>query len=320
VAPPRHEKIPRSWPVSSEPENQQFQSDEDRYEYLRDKKREDRLRRWAARSDWRRRALRPGAWVFVVAAATEAVGLGLQAAEVPDSWWGDDGNQQPLDHVVAIVAAIAVVLTAVLAAAYGRLLEARKVDRRLEELAKAIAREVCRQTDFRTDNLGVHVWELHDPRVWLIPRWIPHRPHARHLGRRAAFIPERREHEAIAFMEGVGVVGRCWERRREVIEDLGEMLTTVRDAAAYYSEFGYRERYRLSFAHLWNTRHFWTIWAYPIFVGPPGAKDFGGAVTVDYQRPGGAEKLQRLADNRTQELDSLLADCAALLRGESPVS
>jgi hypothetical protein len=223
-----------------------------------------------------------------------------------------------LDYVVAFVAALAVVLTAVLTAAYARLLEARSVDRRLEELAKSIAREVCRRTRFSSENVGVHIWELHDPRVWLIPRWM-HRRHARHLGRRAAFIPERREHEAIAFMEGKGVVGRCWERRREVIEDLG-VMASVPDARTYYRNFGYRERYRLSFAQLWSTRHFWTIWAYPIFVGPPGAKDFGGAVTIDYQRPGGADELRRLADNRTQELDSLLADCAALLRGESPVS
>jgi hypothetical protein len=320
VTPPCDLNVTRSWPTTHESEEQEFQADDDRDKYRRDRRLERRLRRWAARSDWRHRALRPGAWVFVGAAATETVGLGLQAADVPDSWWGDAGRETALDYVVAIVAAVAVVLTALLAAAYARLIEARKVDRRLEELARSVAREVCSRTKFSPDHVSVHVWELRDPRVWLIPRWVPKRWHARHLVRRAAFVPERREHEAIAFREGVGVVGRCWARRREVVEDLGEVMAKASDAATYYRELGYHRRYKLSFANLWNTRHFWAIWAYPIFVGPPGAKEFGGAVSVDYQCPNGAQALRQLADNRTHELDSLLADCAALLRGESPVS
>jgi hypothetical protein len=133
-------------------------------------------------------------------------------------------------------------------------------------------------------------------------------------------VTERREHEAIAFMEGVGVVGRCWARKREVVEDLSPILAAATDAKSYYESFGYEQRYRLSFDQLWNTRHFWAIWAYPIFLGPPGGKSFGGCVSVDVRCPGKAGRLRIVADNRSQELHSLLADCAALLRDETPAN
>jgi hypothetical protein len=316
-------KIQRRWPPSARPERQSFAADDEvgKAQYATDEKREKRLRRWAAREDLRRRAFKPGAWVFVVAATATAVGLGLQVANVPDGWWGNRNAKTALDYAVAVAGAAATMLSGLLAFAYAQLRHARLVDRRLEELARSIAREVAVASSLPADHLSVHAWQLRDPRVWLFPRWFPRRPHARHLVRRAAFVPERREHEAIAFMEGMGVVGRCWERRRDIVEDLGDILNFVAanpSAEAYYREFDYDARYRLSFANLWNTRHFWAIWAYPIFLGPPPAKSFGGCVSVDFQCPGHADELRRLADNRTQELDSLLADCGALLRGEAP--
>lgn len=308
---------PRQWPPSGESEKQSFTSDEERKRYEIDEKQKARLRRWAARSDFRRRALRPGAVVFAAVAAVDAAGLGLQAADVPDDWWGEEGENTSLDYIVALVAALGILAAAVLAESYRRLLVDRVVDRRLEELARSIAREVRNLSGVSTDIISVHIWELIDPRVYLIPRWLPRRPHARHLARRAAFVPERREHESIAFMEGFGVVGRCWQRKREVVEDLSVILENAPDATSYYARFGYEQRYRLNYANLWNTRHFWAIWAYPIFVGPPAGKDFGGCVSVDFQCPDHADKLRSVADNRSQELDSLLADCAALLRGDA---
>lgn len=318
--------IRRRWPRSEKPEREPFAARDNPGEqaiYAKDQQLEKRLRRWAARNDRRSSLFAPGAWLFVVAAVVTAIGLGLQTAGIPDGWWGERDDKKMLDYVVAIAGAVGTILSAVLASAYARLRDARGVDRRLEELARSIAREVSARSGLATDHLSVHVWQVRDPRVWGCPHWCRWSPRVPHLFRRAAFVPERREHEAIAFMEGKGVVGRCWERRREVVEDMGELLEFVAanpDADAYYQQFDYDRRYRLSFANLWNTRHFWAIWAYPIFLGPPGAKAFGGCVSVDFQCPGHLDDLRHLADNRTQELDSLLADCAALLRGEAPAA
>jgi hypothetical protein len=316
--PPCKPPIERPWPVSGVDESQTFTSDDERQLYRADKKREKRLRCWTARDEWRRRLVEPGAWLFVIAATLLVVLLGLQTANIPDHWWGQQDKHKTLDYVVAVAGALGGVLSAVLAAAYARLRHARYVDRRLEELAKSIARQVRDMARISTDHISVHIWQVRDPRVWGIPHWVPKRPHARHLSRRAAFITERREHESFAFMKGVGVIGRCWERRREIVEDLSHVLAVADDAKTYYDTLNYRQRYRLSYAALWNTRHFWAIWAYPLFLGPPGARPFGGVVSVDIQCPGHADALRKVADNRTQELDSLLADCAALLRDDTP--
>jgi len=252
-----------------------------------------------------------------VVAAAETIALGLQVADLPTS---DFWSGSPLaGNAVAAVAIISVLLLAVVAEAYARVVKERQGDRRLEELARSIARLVSRETTASGDQIGVHIWQVRDPRLWLIPRWMPYRQKSEFLIRRAAFVPERREHEAIAFLPGYGVVGRCWLRRREILADLHSIAARATDAPSFYRHLDYEERYRLTFAHVWNTRHFFSIWAYPLFKGPPGAFTFSGSVSVDIQCPGHLDDLRRMADNRSAELNSLLADCASVLRAEADI-
>lgn len=372
--------VSRKWSSSTTSEIQRpYLSKEDEALYRAQEKLEKRLRRWAGRDAWRRRLVRPGAWIFAAIAVVGTVAAGLQFADFPATWWGEE-NPTPVDRAVTVIGALAIVAAGVLATAYARVVEGRARDRRLEELARSIAREVRNLSNVDADLISVHVWQLRDPRLWLVPRFLRNRPHflskrhssskqssesfaeqrpegeeepnapsseqprdekeqppkegpardsaspalsrwsAPHLVRRAAHVPERTEHEGFVFTPGVGVVGRCWDRRREVVEDLTDILKDATDAATYYRRWSYEERYRLSFANVWNTRQFWAIWAYPIFVGAAGAEYFGGCVSVDIQCPGRAAKLREVADNRSPELDSLLRDCAALLRREVPVA
>jgi hypothetical protein len=229
----------RPWPASDAIEGQaRFVSDADKHLLAAHEKQAKRLKRWAVRENWRRKLLAPGAWIFVAAASVELMLLGLQAVNIPDHWWGQHGEHTFLNYVVAAVGAIGVLLSAVLAHAYARLRQARQHDRRLEELARSIARQVRDVGDIGIDELSVHIWQLREPRVWCWPQRFPLGPHAPHLARRAAFVTERREHEAIAFMEGVGVVGRCWARKREVVEDLSPILAAATDAKNYYERSG----------------------------------------------------------------------------------
>lgn len=312
------EDVTRHWPASDHDESQpRYLSADDRETYEADKKIERRLRKWASRDAWRRRFFRPGARLFGVVAVVETVALSLQVAGLPkDTFWATDSLAS---HIVAAVAIAGVLLLAVVAEAYARVVRERQGDRRLEELARSIARLVSSRTKVKPDHISVHIWQVRDPRLWLVPRWVPYRRSATFLIRRAAFVPERREHEAIAFLPGYGVVGRCWLRRREILADLNSIARLATDAASFYGKLSYEERYRLTFAHVWNTRHFFSIWAYPLFKGPPGAFVFAGAVSVDIQRPGHVDDLRRVADNRSAELNSLLADCASVLRAEADI-
>jgi hypothetical protein len=280
---------------------------EDRERFETDRQLEKWLRAWARRRAVLRRWLSPTSRLFVGIAVLGAFSLALQQFDLPTSgFWESKGGQA----VLGLVGIIGLLAAAITTEAYRDLTVRRRGDARLQDMCRSIARVVQAESKIDLEDISVHVWAARLPKRWTIGPRIPH------LDRRAAHIPERREHEAFAFIRGRGVVGRCWLRRREVVIDLEELQRKAPDAGTFYGALGYEERLRMSFAQLWNTRQFTAIWAYPLFAGPAGAPEFAGCVSVDLHCPGSAAELRALADNRTLELSSLLADCAGVLREE----
>lgn len=244
---------------------------------------------------------------MLVAVLTGAAAA-LQEGEVPSRSFWEDG----WPHLaITVVSVLSLLLSAVLVEEYRRLRLRRDSDNRLHDLARSVARNVAESLPIDIDDISVHVW-----RVRSVRKMLPFRPRLAYLERQAAFIPERREHEEFAWLLGRGVVGRCWQRRREVIVDLDEEIYAhATDAATFYS-LSYENRLRMTFAQVRNTRHFKAVWAYPLFVGPVAAPSFAGCVSVDVRISGRAAALRYLADHRSHDLNSLLADCAAALRAE----
>jgi hypothetical protein len=303
----------RQWPPSGRPESapreKELESAE-RKQFRLDERTEKKLRRW---SRWHlrwRRLLSPASRLFAIVAALELVALALEAKKVPsDTFWQHRGAHL----TVTAISVVALALTAVLAEAYRDVVARRRGDQRLRDVCRSIARAVQTQTGLAGDDISVHLWAVRRPRRWFVANLRLHR--LEFLERRAAHVPERREHEDFAFIKGRGVIGRCWLRRREVVVDLQALQAQAPTAEAYY-KLGYEGRFRMTFAQLWNTRQFMAVWAYPLFVGPAGSPEFGGCLSVDLSCRDEAQSLERLADNRTPELSSLLADCAGILREE----
>lgn len=287
-----------------------------------------RLAAWSRRAELRRQIARPGAIVFALVAAAQAVGLSMQVAKLPDeTFWRPHGPAWWTFNVAVLVSFL---LTVVLAGTLARSLADRREDLVLQQHCRSLARYCARATGLEIDHLGVHVWSVRDPRVWLLPRWLTdcligsepcptgwraRVPRAPFLDRRAAYTSERRVHPTFTFTRDKGVIGRCWRLERELVEDL-EVLRVAGTAAEFYERFPYDVRYGLSWRQWWNSRHFSTIWAYPLFAGPKAARHFAGCVSVDLKCDGQFEALTRLSSDKSPELDSMLWDCAAVLRGD----
>lgn len=313
-SPPTHWPNERDWPSSQlseqEPDADELTDPDERRAFRVDQKTDRVLRRWSRWRQFVRRALSPTSRVFAGVAILELVALALEAKKIPsDEFWGHSAPHL----IVTVISVVALAFTAILAETYRDLVVRRRGDQRLQDICRSIARAVRHETSIGLDDISVHVWAVRSTRRWFWSGWRLHR--LEFLERRAAYVPERREHEDFAFLKGRGVVGRCWLRRREVVVDIEDLQRHGESADKFY-KLSYEARFRMSFAQLWNTRQFMAIWAYPLFVGPVGSPRFGGCVSVDISCRGKAELLTRLADNRTPELNSLLADCAGILRHE----
>lgn len=287
-----------------------------------------RLAAWSRRVEIRRRLARPGALLFSLVAALEAISLSMQVADIPnDHFWHSHSAGWWAFNLVGLVS---FVLTVVLAAALAGSLADRREELVLQQHCRSLARYCEATARFPPDHLGVHVWSLRDPRIWLLPRWLTDRllgsepptggwrsfvPRAPFLDRRAAYTSERRVHPPFTFTRDKGVIGRCWRLGREILEDM-EVLRTVGTAKEFYAGFPYDVRFGLSWRQWWNSRHFSVIWAYPLFAGPRAARRFAGCVSLDLKCDGQFAALEQLALNKTPELESLLWDCAAVLRGD----
>lgn len=246
--------------------------------------------------------------MFALVAILSGAAAVLQETATPSKRFWDSG----WPHLtVTGVSVVSLLLSVLLVEEYRRLRLRRESDNRLQDLARSLARNVAECLPIDIDDISVHVWRIRQAH-----RLVPRRPRLAYLERQAAFIPERREHEEFAWLVGRGVVGRCWQRRREIVVDLDEEIYAhAQDAATFYA-LPYDDRFRMSFAQVRNTRHFKSVWAYPLFIGPVAAPSFAGCVSVDVRRSGFAGALRHLADNRSHDLNSLLADCAAALRAE----
>jgi hypothetical protein len=287
-----------------------------------------RLAAWSRRVELRRQIARPGAIVFALVAAAQAIGLSMQVIDLPTkAFWHPHGVAWWAFNVAVLVS---FVLTVVLAGALAHSLADRREELVLQQHCRSLARYCDREKHLPIDHLGVHVWSVRDPRIWLLPRWLTDRllgsgshpegwrayvPRAPFLDRRAAYTSERRVHPTFTFTCDKGVIGRCWRLEREIVEDL-ESLRAAGTAAEFYRRFPYDMRYGLSWRQWWNSRHFSTIWAYPLFAGPKAARRFAGCVSVDLKCDGRFDDLAGLTSDKTAELESLLWDFAAVLRGD----
>ncbi|MFZ1924786.1 MAG: nucleoside 2-deoxyribosyltransferase [Solirubrobacteraceae bacterium] len=288
-----------------------------------------RLSGWSRRAVWVRNLALPGALLFGLVAAVEAALLVAQANNFPKrSTWSPHSIGWWSFNTVAVVT---LMLTSLLAWRLSRSLSDRREELILQQHCRSLWRYLTEVPKLPAEHLGVHVWSLRDPRVWFVPHWLTSLmmgdsraeptgwrsflPRTPFLARRAAFTNERRVHPSMAFTRDKGVIGRCWRLEREIVENL-QPLREVVTAQDFYEKFSYDERYGLSWRQWWNTRHFCAIWVYPIYDGPVSARRFAGCVSVDLTCSGRFDLLERLATERNAELDSLLWDFVAVLRGD----
>jgi hypothetical protein len=278
---------------------------------------------------WVRRLAQPGTLLFGFIAAVEAALVVAAAADFPTksiwsahhaAWWAFN-----------VVSVITLILTALLAWRLGQSLSDRREELILQQHCRSLWRYLTDELKLPSEHLGVHVWSMKDPRIWYLPHWLTSRllgdvraepegwrsfiPRAPFLQRRAVFTNERRVHPPMTFTRDKGVIGRAWRLEREIVVNL-EPLRACRTASEYYGRFKYEERYGLSWRQWWNTRHFCSIWVFPIFTGPVGARRFAGCVSVDINCKNYAPKLEKISEKKNATLDSLLWDFVAVIRGD----
>jgi hypothetical protein len=214
--------------------------------------------------------------------AAAIVGQGLYAILHNPSHASDRAVTIPL-AVVSLIGSLLVVR------GYQRLLSKRRTEFELYQVARSLARLVCKDAGVDSDYVGVHVWR----RAGI--------GKAQHLIRVAAFSPERKVAPAITWRKDRGVVGLCWRTEKE------QLISFNDEAEAELGRGGMTE------AEIDRTRLFRLIWATPLLSPSRCSGRFIGCMSLDISEDGHLDAVRALVDRANPALEALLASGQALL-------
>jgi hypothetical protein len=150
------------------------------------------------------------------------------------------------------------------------------------------------------DDVGVHIWR------------VAGRGRSQHLQLVTAFFWERKIAPSITWRKEKGVLGACWTDEAEQVRD----VTSEHVSKDQWEKLPDAEKHCLTWSEVHRTRHFHAIWAMPLFSPTGCGNRFRGCISVDVATPGTAEKLKAITDNKSAELEALIASCQIALSGD----
>jgi hypothetical protein len=240
------------------------------------------------------RQLRP---VATFSATAFAVGTVAHAAEIPNAHLWARGK--PLPWLLVGTGLVTAGRQTIVSVDRRR----RKRVAALDDACRRIAAHVHKRCpSIPLTDLGVHVWTIKGP-------WF-----ARRVERSATFLLRDRRRSAVAWTEGKGVFGLCWERKVPVIVDLDATLYAKAPNEAAFRALPAEERLGLEWHELERTRQYKTIYAAPLFDRSPTKPAIRGIVAVDILASAHYDELVAATEG-DNEFNSILGICEGALIG-----
>ncbi len=267
-----------------------------------DQGRRERLAGWLIRRlgnlrEVGRKLLRPGSFVIGALVVVYAAEQLAKNQDFPEGAWNPGTFGSSVLVVTGVAAGIGYFLMTI---AFNRLLKRTQENERLQSICRDIARIVCDEGRFPHPEVSVHVWTVVGP------------PGLRYMRRRSVFLSGTRRALTDTWRKTKGPVGMCWQTEKPFVADI-EALDDRSPDEATFCAIDPDDRFHMTWTEFLRTRASKAIWVEPLFGGPPGAGGVRGCLAVDVRIPRTASELERVVEERRDDLDAQIDVCEKLL-------
>jgi hypothetical protein len=224
--------------------------------------------------------------------------LGQQEA-IPHGFWDEGGTGAAVLVALGLLAGVG--SFAVTFSVKG-LLRRAETDGKLITPCRELAWLVQSVAKVPHGTVGVHVWEIAGP------------PFARRLRRRTTFRSKGGRQTPVLWTRGKGVLGQCWAdpEARDQLNDLEDLYARAPNEKAFYG-LSSVDRFNMTWQELSAGRQYKLIWVAKLYAGLDASPKHAGMISVDVESAGYADELEKLLDERGDDIRALLSLCEDLL-------